>query len=327
MSKTVRWGIAGCGIIAHKFVDAIGKIPGNVLTGVAAKTPGKAADFAGKYGVGTYYDSYEELAKDPNVDAVYVANIHMMHKEAAIPALKQGKAVLIEKAMAINEKDARELARVAEENHAFIMEAMWSRFLPVTEKVKALLEEGRLGELRMLRGNFSFFSNYNPESRIYKPELAGGALLDVGVYSLSYVATMCGLDPVLITGAAQKCPLGTDTLISMILQYPNGVIASITNGVNTYIPGEMGIYGSDGYIQIPNFWDTTEAYLHMRGEDPVKIEGPYENGFVYELMEVNDCLNRGLLQSERWPMKNTIGVARIMDTLRKQWGIVYPGEN
>ena len=194
MSKNLRWGIAGCGKIAHKFVDAIQKVPGNELVAAAAKTPGKAKDFAGMYGVARYYDSYEELAMDPKVDAVYVANIHMMHKEAAIPALKQGKAVLIEKAMCINEKDVQELEQLAAENSAFIMEAMWSRFIPVTEKVKAILEEGRLGELRMLRGNFSFFSNYDPESRIYKPELAGGALLDVGVYCLSYAATMCGLD-------------------------------------------------------------------------------------------------------------------------------------
>lgn len=326
MENQVRWGIAGCGKIAHKFADAIQRVPGNVLTAVASKTPGKAADFATAYGAVHVYDSYEALAQDPEVDAVYVSNIHMMHKETAMPALKQGKAVVIEKAMAINEKDARELERVAREHHAFIMEAMWSRFLPVTERVLELVHNGALGDIRMLRGNFSFFSRYDPASRIYDPALAGGALLDIGVYCLSYVAALCGTDPSVITGVAHKCPLGTDDVIAMLLSYPTGCIASLTNSVNTTIPGEMGIYGSKGYLEIPNFWDAQKAYLHL-GNEVQEIHEPYENGFVYELMEVDACLAQGAKQSKKWPIENTIGVARIMDTLRNQWGIVYPGEN
>lgn len=323
--RNIRWGILGAGRIAEKFAEAVRRVPGNVLVAAASRTPGRAAAFASRYNDVAAYDTYGALVQDPNVEAVYVSNIHMMHKEAALLALRAGKHVLCEKPMTINRSSVQEMADCARENKVFLMEAMWSVFLPAARAAIARANAGDIGRFRMMRGNFSFQSPFNPESRIFKKELAGGALLDVGVYSLSYVVAALGEKPERIVGVADLCPTGVDDLVAFTLQYPSGQIAAITNGCGLRMPGEMNFFGTEGSIRVPDFWDAREYTITRNGECET-ISFPHENGFIFELEEASRCIGEGKLESDLWPVRKTLATHAIMDALRRQWGVIYPGE-
>lgn len=320
-----NWGILGPGIIARKFADAVQLTPGNRVVAAASNTPGKAADFAGGDAGIRPYDSYAALLEDPAVQAVYVSNVHHLHQEAVEMALAAGKPVLCEKPMGLGARQVRSMMNCARANGVFLMEAMWTRFLPVTKAVYDLLHQGAIGEVCMARGAFAFYADFNPASRLFMRETGGGGVLDLGVYLLAYLLTMMDGPPEAIQSMATMAASGVDDLCVADLRFSGGKLASIACGMRVAMPGEMTFFGTKGSVTVPKFWDA-EHYELRQGDKTERVELPYANGFTYEVEAASRCIAQGLMECPEWPLASTLAVAEMMDTLRAQWGLVYPGE-
>lgn len=322
MSKTIRWGIIGPGNIANSFATGLQAAEGAVLTAVASQTPGKAADFAKRFNVPTAHTNYAAAVADPNVDIFYVATPHNFHKEQTLLALKNGKHVLCEKPFATSEADAQEMIACARQNERFVMEGMWTHCFPVMTKIRELLAAQTLGELRMLQASFCFQSDFNPESRLYNPKLAGGALFDVGVYTIAFAHMIYNAEPTQVASVAEMAPSGVDARTGMTLRYPNGGLAVLDTAVSVNTVREARIYGSKGSIHIPaDFWCPSRFTLNCDGRGPEEFTFPQSagNGFTYEAEEVGRCLREGRLESAIVPHSRTLAVARTMDQVRACW--------
>lgn len=324
--STLRWGIIGPGNIAKRFATGLKALPDARIIAIGSRTPGKADTFAGEFDVPHRHDSYQALVSDPDVDAVYVATPHPYHREHSLLALQAGKPVLCEKPFTINANEAGEIVRVAREKKVFAMEAMWSRFFPLMTRVRELLQSGAIGEVRMLQADFGFRSGVNPEGRLFKPALGGGALLDVGVYTVSLASMLLGT-PDRITALATMGETGVDEQSAMLFGYSNGAIALLSTAIRTNTPHEATIIGTDGYLKIHRSWWTPKTMtLTKNGKEEV-IEVPFEgNGFHYEAAEVARCLRAGKLESDVMPLDESLSVMKTMDEVRAQWGLKYPME-
>ncbi|MCU0501234.1 MAG: Gfo/Idh/MocA family oxidoreductase [Anaerolineae bacterium] len=323
MTQTIGWGILGAGRIAGKFATESKLVPGTRLVAVGSRSAEKAEEFARQNGVERAYGSYAKLVADPEVDAVYVATLHPTHCEHTLLALDAGKAVLCEKPFAVTGREARQMIERARERRLFLMEAMWARFNPMTVQVRRWLAEGRIGEPRMMTIDFGFRAAWNPESRLLNPALAGGALLDVGVYVLAYASMVFGR-PTQIQAAAHIGESGVDEQTAMALKYAGGQIASLTCAVRTPSPQGARIDGTEGAIEIPAFWRAPVARLIRPKEDPVEATGDF--GFQYEIAEAVDCLRAGKIESPHMPLDETLAIAETMDEVRRQIGLRYPFE-
>ncbi len=323
MKDTIGWGILGAGRIAGKFATESKLVPGTRLVAVGSRSAEKADEFAKQNGVERAYGSYAELVADPDVDAIYVATLHATHCEHTLLALDAGKAVLCEKPFAVTGREARQMIERARERQLFLMEAMWARFNPITVQVRRWIAEGRIGEPRMVTIDFGFRAAWNPESRLLNPALAGGALLDVGVYVLAYASMVFGR-PTQIQAVAHIGESGVDEQTAMVLKYAGGQIASLTCAVRTPSPQGARIDGTEGAIEIPAFWRAPVARLIRPKEDPVEATGDF--GFQYEIAEAVDCLRAGKLESPQMPLDETLAIAETMDEVRRQIGVRYPFE-
>ncbi len=325
-AKKIRWGILGCGNIAKKFANAIPDVKDAELVACGSRSQEKADTFGAEFKIPHRHGSYKDLAADPDVDCIYVATPHTKHKEDALLALKAGKHVLCEKPFAVNAAEAKSVLQAAKRRKLFCMEAMWTRFLPVMVEVRKLLEKRAIGELRMVQASFAFRAGWNPQSRLLNPELAGGGLLDVGVYTISFAHMVLG-SPNEVLGAAQIGETGVDEQAAMILKYKTGPLATLTCGVRTTTEHNAVIYGTDGFIRIPQFWNARKFDWGYWGKDVQTVEPTFEgNGFNYEIAEVNRCVKAGKLESDVMPHAATLEVMRMMDDLRSQWGLEYPSE-
>ena len=322
-----RWGIIGLGSIARKFAEGLKSVPGAELAAVGSRSQEKADKFGDEFGAARRHGSYEALAADPDVDAVYVASPHSKHKEDALLCLGAGKAVLCEKPFTINAAEAAEVIRAARERNVFLMEAMWTRFTPVMGKVRDLVKEGAIGEVRMVQADFGFRAGFNPQSRLFNPDLGGGALLDVGVYCLSFASMLLGT-PEQITGVAHLGETQVDESAAMLLRYPQGEIAVLAAAVRLNTPHAATVLGTAGKIRVhPPFWIPKTLTLSRDGKDDETIELPYAgNGYNYEAQEVQRCVGQGLTESPTLPLGETLAIMQTMDTLRAQWGVKYPME-
>ncbi|MEI6169016.1 MAG: Gfo/Idh/MocA family oxidoreductase [bacterium] len=325
--KTIRWGILGPGRIAKKFALGLQSVPDAKLVAVGSRTPGKAEALAAEFGAPRVHASYEALAADPEVDVVYVATPHPMHLEAAMLCMKAKKAVLCEKPFTLNARDSQELIECARRENVFLMEAMWTRFLPPMVQVREWLARGAIGEPRMVMADFGFRTDWNPQGRALNPHLGGGALLDVGIYPLALASMVFGGAPLMITGQCHLGETGVDEQSAMVLSYPGGALAVLTCAVRTHTAHEARIMGTEGSIYLPGFWHATEATLTIPGKGsetaaPVRVG----NGYNYEAVEVGNCLRAGLKESRIMPLSETLTTMRTMDELRRQWGLVYPQE-
>ena len=325
-SETINWGIIGPGNIANRFADGLATVPSAKLHAVGSRTQKKADEFADKHGAPKRYASYEALAQDPDVQAVYIATPHPQHKAAALLCLKHGKAVLLEKPFTVNAKEAAEVIDFARAQNVFIMEAMWARFFPAMVKVRELIASGTIGEIRMVQADFGFRTGVDPEGRLFNLALAGGGLLDVGVYPISLASMLLGT-PTDISGLAQIGETGIDEMAAITLKYAGGQLASIVTGVRVNTPQEATIFGTDGSIKLhAPFWNLSHLTLSANGKTE-ELSIPYENGgFNYEAQEVMDCLRAGKTESAIMPLDETLSIMRTMDTLRAQWGLKYPME-
>jgi predicted dehydrogenase len=326
VSRT-RWGIIGAGSIAARFADALSGLPDAETLAVGSRSMGSADAFAEAHGFTRTYGSYAELAADPDVDAVYVATPHPFHAENVELCLEAGKAVLCEKPFAVNAGEARRVVGLARERDLFLMEGMWTRFFPVMGRLRRLLADGTIGEPRMLTVDFGFRAPLDPASRLFDPRLGGGAMLDVGVYCVSFASMVLG-PPTRATGFAHIGETGVDEQLSVALEHKNGRLSAITAGTRTATPQEATVMGTEGRVRVHSPWWMPERMTVSRtdGEDEVVREPIGPNGFAYEAAEVMRCLREGKKESGVMPLDETISVLETMDGLRAAWGLRYPGE-
>ncbi|MEO7717846.1 MAG: Gfo/Idh/MocA family oxidoreductase [Capsulimonas sp.] len=328
MSTTkFRWGIIGLGSIANQFATGLQSVPDAELTAVASRTQDKADAFGEKHGAAKRYGSYQELAADPDVDAVYIATPHPMHAEDSILCLESGKAVLTEKPFTVNAAQARATIEAARANNVFLMEAMWTRFFPVMAKVRELIAAEAIGDLRIVQADFGFRAGVNPESRLFNAALGGGALLDVGSYCLSLASMLLGA-PEQITGVAEIGETGIDEQNGILLRCAEGRIALLSSAVRTNTPQEATLIGTAGRIHIPSpWWKPSKLVLTRDGQETETLDLPYTgNGYNYQAVEVAECVRAGKTESSVMPQDESLRIMETMDALRSQWGLTYPME-
>ncbi len=325
MYEKIRWGIIGTGNIAHQFARGLTALTDAELVTVGSRSQASADKFGDEFNVTRRYPTYEALVADADVDAIYVSTPHPFHKSNTILALNAGKAVITEKPFAMNAGEVQAMIDAAKQNNVFLMEAMWTRFLPIMVRVRELLAAGAIGEPRMLTADFGFRAGINPQHRLFNPELGGGALLDVGIYVLSLASMIFGT-PDRVSGLAHIGETGVDEQSALLLGYPGGELAALTTAVRTNTPHEAIINGTDGRIKIHSpFWRGTQATIY--GKETTDIELPlHGNGYNYQAAEVARCLRAGLTESETMPLAETLAIMQTMDTIRAQWGLKYPME-
>ena len=327
MSGKIRWGILGPGGIAHKFAEALKAIPDAEIIAVGSRDRQRADAFADMFDVPHRHSSYVELANNPEVDVVYVATPHPFHKACAILCLEAGKAVLCEKPFTVDAEQAEALIACARKHKQFLMEAMWTRFIPIMVQVREWLADGAIGEPRMLTADFGNCverSVKNLAGRLFRRELAGGALLDIGVYTISLASMVFGV-PTKITSLAHIGETGVDEQAAILFSYDAGQIASLSCAITTRTSQDARIFGTKGAIHIPNFSRATSATLEVLGKEPLQIEIPFtDNGFEYQVLEVINCLREGKLESDVMPLDESLSIIKTMDTVRTQWGLEYP---
>ncbi|HEU5089408.1 MAG TPA: Gfo/Idh/MocA family oxidoreductase [Roseiflexaceae bacterium] len=325
--QPIRWGIIGTGSIAKQFARGLESVPDARLEAVGSRTGASAEHFANRFQIPRRYDSYEALVADPAIDVIYIGTPHPFHQPHTELCLRAGKAVLCEKPFAINRREAQSMIDTAQAQGVFLMEAMWTRFLPLFTRLRDQIATGAIGEVRMVWSDFGFRTGVNPASRLFNPNMGGGALLDVGVYPVSLASLLLG-PPSRVTSLAQLSDLGVDEQAGIVLGYPGGQIAMIATAIRTQTPMETTIMGTTGSIRIhsPSWSPTKMTITHSDGGEEV-IEAPYEgNGYNYEAAEVGRCLRAGLLESPSMTHAETLQVMDTMDKLREQWGLRYPME-
>lgn len=326
MTDPIRWGILATGRIAGKMAHDLNTLPDAQLVAVGSRSQASADAFAAQYNIPHAYDSYEAVAADPNVDAIYIATPNDLHVDNVRMCLEAGKAVLCEKPFAINAAQAQPLLELSQQKNVFLMEAMWSRFIPTHRKLYEMSQTGAFGELRMVQADFGFRTDLNPESRLFNLERGGGALLDVGVYAIAVAVRFLG-EPDRITGYAHIGETGVDEQSGILLGFPGGGIATLTCAIRTQTFNEARIFGTKGRARLHEpFWKATELTTVIDNQEQNYVLPREDWGYQYQIEEVHRCIRAGEYQSPGMPHRDTLIIARIMDELRKQWGIRYPGE-
>lgn len=323
-----RWGILGLGHIARSFAAGLRDTSGAVLVAGATRSQQRADAFANEFNVAKCYTSYEQLYADPEVDGIYIATRHPDHACAALAAIRAGKPVLVEKPFTINAREATEVVKAARQHKVFCMEAMWTRFLPLMQRLKQLVQEGTIGDVRLIQADFSFCSAFDPGSRIFDRSLGGGALLDVGVYPISFACMLLGR-PIEATGLATIGETGVDEQAAMVISFHEGRIASLACGTRARSQNEASIIGTQGRITLhAPWWIPRSMTITRPDQQDEAIDVPFEgNGYNYEAAELMRCVRAGVIESPMLPLDESLDVMRTMDTLRRQWGLRYEADS
>jgi len=325
--KQFKWGVIGPGKIANKFAVALPLAGGAKLEAVASRDIDRARQYAERYGAARYYDNYEELAADPAIDAIYVATPHAFHLDHVLLCLAQGKPVLCEKPLALSQRQVGRMVEAAREHKTFLMEGMWTRFLPIMEKAMELIREGQIGKIKYIRADFGFAGAFHPENRLFNLALGGGALLDIGVYPIFLCLQLMGM-PGTIRASGHLASTGADESVHAFLGYEDGrsAVISATFACQTSITAEIA--GTEGMIQMPSPWYKNDNLVLVRpneGPRTIQVE-PMINGFEYEIRELMSCVEKGLIESPAMSHSFSMNMAGVMDTIRGQVGVVYPGQ-
>jgi predicted dehydrogenase len=326
--KEINWGILGCGGIAHVFATSLQSLDKGVLLAGASRTPGRAQEFAEKHDIERVYTDYESLVTDPNIDIVYISTTHNFHYENAKLCLENGKHVLCEKSFTVNAKQAQELIELARDKHLFLMEAVWTRFLPAIVKLQELLAEGVIGEVRTVKADFSITGEFAPEHRLKNKMLAGGALLDLGIYPITFADIVFNQKPSRIQSSAVIGDTDVDDRSFYLFDYEGGRRAILTSSFTHSAPSLGVICGSKGYISIPVFHAAKQLQVHVEGEETIFYDLHYEDGenFKFEIAHAMECIEAKKTESNIMPLSTTLAIMQTMDTLRAQWGLTYPEE-
>lgn len=322
----IRWGIIGPGTIANAFAKEINKTENGVLSSVCGRSEKKVKDFCEKYNIENYYTNIDEFLNSDKFDAVYIATPHSHHMEYAKKCIKAKKHVLCEKPFSYNYETSKEVLEMAKENNVFIMEALWTLFLPAVNKAKAWIKEGRIGKVKLITANFGFVSEEDINSRLYNPSLAGGALLDVGIYPILFSNYIMNNIPNEINAISKFTKTNVDETDVINLKYEEGALASLTCSICSNTDNTAVIYGEKGKIVIPTFWMSKEAFLHIEDKVEKYIDEYKEAGYKYEIEEANNCIINKELESNIASHKVTLELVEIMDEIREKIGLRYPFE-
>lgn len=317
----IRWGILATGVIAHKFAATVGQM-GNetTITACGSRDMEHAKAFAEEFSIPKFYDSYEALVMDEEVDAVYIATPNSMHLDNIKMCIEAGKHVLCEKPITTNAKDAEEAFAFAKEKGVFLMEAFWISMLPMHQKIVQMIADGVIGEVKHIRADYGYTVQGERRSRKLDSTLGGGALLDIGIYNIGFVSMILGYEPEDIYSKARKTEFGTDDFETMIFGYENGTTAAMTVAVGIKIKKEGIIYGTKGSIRLPDFQEADQMYVELYDGTSTEINMPMEiNGFEYQIREAIKCIKEGKIASSIQSPKNSIAVMKIMDDVRAQW--------
>ncbi len=323
-----NWGILSTGSIAHTFADDLRRLPNARMVAVGSRSQESADEFGDEFDIPHRYASYEALVNDPDVDVIYIATPHSLHAEDTSLALNAGKHVLCEKPFTLSRAQAEPVMVLAKEKGLFLMEAMWTRFLPAMQAIQKRVAEGEIGDLRLIRADLGFRQEFDPQSRLFNPDLGGGALLDVGIYPITCTAIFWGSAPERIDGHAALAPTGVDELDTISLQYSDGRLAQLTCAVALVTPSEADLFGTEGRIHIHSPFNKTQVFtLYDNQGNETTHDHSFEGGGLrFQAEHMMKMLDLGRVESDVMPHDETLRVLGIMDTLRAQWGIVYPDE-
>jgi predicted dehydrogenase len=327
MGNRVRWGILGTGKIARAFATALQDVPGAVFAGVASRSLDKARDFAAEFHAGAAFGSYEELAAADGIDLVYVATPHPQHAQNALLALGAGKGVLVEKPFTMNLREAEQVVALARSKNLFLMEAMWTRFMPALAEVKRLIAAGEIGSVHQVVADFGFTATFGPEHRVFNPELGGGALLDLGIYPLSIAASLLG--PVVdVKAQAEMGPTGVDVQTGFTMKHQGGAMSVCSCSFQARTPGELTVSGSRGHIRMNTMFHRARSITVALEEGGTRtIDTPYlGNGYVHEAIEAQRCFLDGLIESPGMTHEETLALMGVMDEIRRQIGLRYAAD-
>jgi len=320
---TVRWGVVGPGRIASAVVKDFPQVPGAKLVAVASRSADRAKAFAAEHGASRVHDSYRAIVEDPEVDVLYIATPHPQHRAVTLAALRAGKAVLVEKAFTVTPAATREIVDVARATGVFAMEAMWTRFQPAVVRLRELIAEGAIGEVRAVQGDLGVNAPTDPDDRFYNPAIGGGALFDLSVYPISFAQMVLGT-PDTVTATGLLDGNGVDVEEAVQLGWADGRAASLFTSLRCATPGQMRVYGTGGWIDVPpRFHHPDAIVLHRADAEPEEIRtGHVGGGYAHELVEVTECVAAGRGESAVMPLADTVAVQDVMGEVAAQLGMV-----
>ncbi|MHA4868334.1 Gfo/Idh/MocA family protein [Duganella sp. PWIR1] len=330
MTQPIRWGILGTGKIAKAFATALKDTPDATLAAVASRSVDSATKFGQEYGAERFHGSYQALADDPAVDVIYIATPHPMHHENALMCLNGGKAVLVEKSFTMNRRQAEDIINLARAKNLFVMEAMWTRFMPSVVEAKRIVDSGEIGKPANVTADFGFTSDAGPEHRLFAPELGGGALLDLGIYPLSMASFFLGG----VTGVkaqAEMTATGVDMQTAFTLSHEGGGVSSCACSLRSRTPTELTISGTKGFVRLHDRFHNTDTITVTVVDGASRNERTLSlpksgNGYTHEAQEVGRCLRAGLIESPVMPHAETLAIMGTLDEIRAQIGLRYPSD-
>ncbi|CAM5348654.1 Gfo/Idh/MocA family protein [Streptomyces narbonensis] len=327
MSRTVRWGILATGGIAERFTTDLLTLDGAEVVAVASRTEASAKTFADRFGIPRAYGEWAGLFADEDVDVVYVATPHHAHREAAGLALEAGKPVLCEKALTLNAREAEELVTLARDRGLFLMEAMWMYCNPLVRRLAELVRDGAVGEVRTVQADFGLAGPFAADHRLRDPAVGGGALLDLGVYPVSFAQLLLG-EPDSVQAHALISPEGVDLNTGMLLGWDSGASALLSCSLVADTPLTAAVTGTLGRIEVPRGFFFPERFtLHRDGREPEEfLAGDDPHSFRHEAAEVMRCLRAGATESPLVPLDGSLAVMRTLDAVRERVGVRYPSE-
>lgn len=326
----MRWGVLATGGIAAAFTADLVDLPDAEVVAVASRSKASADAFAERFGIPRAYGDWRSLAEDGDIDVVYVATPHAAHRAAAGMCLEAGRNVLCEKAFTLNAREAAELVALARARGSFLMEAMWMYCNPLVRRLRALVDDGAIGEVRHVQADFGLAGPFPPAHRLRDPAQGGGALLDLGVYPVSFAQLLLG-EPSDVTARAMLSPEGVDLQTGALLSWDSGALASLHCSIVGGTATSASVTGSGGRIDVPNgFFFPDRFVLHRDGRDPEEFtadpaDGP-RNSLRHEAAEVMRALRAGETESPLVPLEGTLAVMRTLDAIRDRVGVRYPGE-
>lgn len=322
MNAEIRWGVVGPGRIAENVLPDFAHVPHARVVAVASRSQERADAFAARHGIDRAHGSYAAILDDPDVDVLYVATPHAQHAALSVAALRAGKALLVEKSFTATTAGAAEVVETARQTGVFAMEAMWTRFQPAVVALRELVAGGAIGEVRAVQADLGVSREYDPADRLFALELGGGALLDLGVYVVSFAQLLLG-SPQRVVATGSRFPSGVDAEVALLLGYDDGRAATLLTSLRQGLPGQARVFGTTGWIDVlPRFHHPDTIVLHRAGAEPETItRRPTGTGYAHELVEVTECLRAGRLESAVMPLADTLAVQDVLGQAAEQLGV------
>jgi predicted dehydrogenase len=324
--QSYNWGVIGPGNIANKFAKAIASSKKGKILAVASRSKERAANFSSTYKIEKTYLDYEQMLTDPEIDIIYIATPHNFHYQQAMMCLEAGKHVLVEKPCTVNAKQMKMLVQVAQRKKLLLQEALWSRFMPCLSQLKQLLNEGIIGDIQYIQSEIGFAFQHRKKSRLFKAELAGGSLMDLGIYSISVSQFFLEEHPDKVDAMGQLTDQNVDGHVLANMYYPSGRYAQFTCSMLSQTSNTMRIVGTEGYVNLPAcFWDADKAYIYRDDKLIKTMDIPHPtNGFEYQIEESMNCIEKNMQCSDLMSHRDSIGALSVMDNIRKQIGVHFP---